>query len=447
MKDMRDFICKLEENDELMRIKKEVDVRHISSLVAQADKALYFENVRNYNMPVVSGLVGSRKRIALAMDNSEIDIGKEFNLAINKLINPENVKTAPCQEIVLKGDDVDLTKLPIPLLHKKDGGPYISGGISCAVDPEYGLNAGMYRLMFRKKNETGIDLASPTDMRKYYEKAYKRGEPLEIAIAIGLHPFEMLSARYKAPIDMNEFALAGGLHGEAVKLTRCKTIDVSVPANAEIILECEILPIGWTEDEGRFGEFSHIQGDIKWNPVVRVKAITHRRQPIFYILHMPSENDWLAQPATEAAAWRILKEASVEGVAVRATPGSCCNWGLVVAINKRPGEGKNALSALLSIGEVKQVIVTDADIDIFDQDELDWAMTFRVQADKDVLIMTGARGKHIDPSLKAWTKAKDALPTTAKLGIDATIPEDVPEEKYERLEYTYIDDVKLSDYT
>ena len=133
-------------------------------------------------------------------------------------------------------------------------------------------------------------------------------------------------------------------------------------------------------------------------------------------------------------------------MAVYATPGSCCYWEIVASIKKRPGEGKNALLALLSLAEVKMVIVTDDDINIYDPVELDWALTFRVQADRDVIIVSGARGKHIDPSMKAWTFSKDALPTTAKLGIDATIPEGVSRKRYERLTYPYLEDVKLSDY-
>jgi len=446
MEDFRGFVDRLERTGELLRIVKPVDARYVSSLVAQAKQALFLEKVRGFAYPVVSGIVGTRKRIALALDCPETIIGKKFNEGINKPISFKKVKDGPCKEVILRGDQVDLTRFPIPLLHEKDGGPYISGGVVCSTDPEYGLNAGMYRMMFRTKNQTGIDLVSPSDMRRYYERALQKGKPLEVGIAIGVHPFEMLSASYKAPIGMNEFAIAGGLHGEPVELIPCETVNVLVPANAEIILEGEILPIGWTEDEGRFGEFSHIQGDIKWNPVVRIKAITHRKDAIFYALHMPWENDWLAGPATEAGAWRILKEASVEPVAVQATPGSCCYWEIVAAIKKRPGEGKNAVLALLSIAEVKMVIVTDDDIDIFDPVELDWALTFRVQADKDVIIVQGGRGKHIDPSMKAWTFPKDELPTTAKLGIDATIPEGVPRRRYERLVYAFRDRVRLSDY-
>src|SRR5436309_1411647 len=285
---------------------------------------------------------------------------------------------------------------------------------------------------------------SEADIARRFEDGIRR--PVEIAVAVGVHPYEMLAASYKAPIDVDEYAIAGGLHGAPVDLVRCRTVDLEVPADAELVLEGELLPIGWTADEGPFGEFSHITGDVKWNPIFRVKCITHRRDPIFYMLQMPWENDWLAAPVIEAAGLQALRIASVEPVAIRAPVGGCCYWTLIASIRKRPGEGKNALLALLSVAEVKLAIVTDDDINIYDPDELDWAMTFRIQADHDVLIIPGARGKHIDPSVRAWSLGKGGLPTTAKLGIDATIPEGVPREQYERLRYFAKDAVRLEDY-
>src|SRR5207247_10594035 len=136
-------------------------------------------------------------------------------------------------------------------------------------------------------------------------------------------------------------------------------------AAVELAVGGERAAIGWTGDEGPFGEFNHITGEVKWNPIFRVRAITHRRDPIFYILQMPWENDWLAAPVIEAAGLQALRVASVEPVAIRAPVGGCCYWTLVAAIRKRPGEGKDALLAPLSVAEVKLAIVTDDGIDIY----------------------------------------------------------------------------------
>ena len=446
-KSFRDFLADLEKAGELRRVKKPVDLRDVSALVAQSREAALFETLAEYpGWRLAGGLVATRKRLALAMGSSENEVAMRFEASLDRPIEPILVGNAPCQEVVLEGEDADLTSIPYPLMHVRDGGPYISATCVVSKDPEYGRNVGSYRLMYRTPKETGIDLVSPSDMRFYYQRQLDRGKPLEIAVAIGVHPFEMLAASYKAPIDMDEYWIAGALHGAPVALVKCKSVDLEVPADAELVLEGELLPIGWSADEGPFGEFSHITGDVKWNPIFRVKCITHRYQPIFYFLQMPWENDWLSAPVTEAAGLRALRNASIKPVAIKAPVGSCGYWTLIASIKKRPGEGKNALLALLSVAEVKLAIVTDDDINIHDPDDLDWALTFRVQANRDVIIVEGARGKHVDPSVRAWELGKGGLPTTAKLGIDATIPEGIPKKFYRRLEYYGRDRVKLEDY-
>ena len=446
-KSFRDFLADLDAAGEISRIAKTVDPRDMSGLAAQNDKATVFEAVAGYpGWRVATALLSTRRRLAVTLGCAEDRIAQTFEAAAARAVEPEMTADAPCQEVVIEGDDVDLAALPYPIMHVHDGGPYISGTFVVSRDAEYGRNAGSYRMMYRTPTETGIDLVSPSDMRFYYQRALDRGEALPIAVAIGVHPFEMLAASYKAPIRTDELTLAGGLHGEPVRLARCRTVDLEVPADAEIVLEGEILPIGWTADEGPFGEFSQISGDVKWNPVFRVRCVTHRRDPIFYMLQMPWENDWLSAPVTEAAGLQALRVASVEPVAIRAPVGSCGYWTLIASIKKRPGEGKNALLALLSVAEVKLAIVTDEDIDINDPDDVDWALTFRVQADRDLITLAGARGKHVDPSIRAWELGQGGLPLTAKLGIDATIPEGIPRWLYKRIQTYGKDRVRLEDY-
>jgi 2,5-furandicarboxylate decarboxylase 1 len=447
-KSFRDFLDELGDAGEMRTIKQPIDVRDVSALIGQSKHALTFDTLKDYpDWRLCGGLITSRKRLALAMGSSENDIATRLEKGLAAPIEPVMVVDAPCQEVVHLGEDVDLTKIPIPLMHVFDGGPYISGTLVTSKDPEFGRNVGSYRLMYRSPTETGIDLVSPSDMRFYYQRQLDKGLPLDIAIAVGVHPYEMLAASFKAPIDFDEYAIAGGLHGQPVPLVKCKTVDLEVPADSEFVLEGQILPIGWTADEGPFGEFSQISGDVKWNPIFKVNCITRRRNPIFYLLQMPWENDWLCAPVTEAAGLQALRVASVKPIAIRAPVGGCGYFTLIASIRKRPGEGKNALLALLSVAEVKLAIVTDEDIDIHDPDDLDWALTFRVQADRDLVIVDGARGKHIDPSLKAWELGKGALPTTAKLGIDATIPEGVPKKFYKRIQYFGNNQLKLEELT
>lgn len=440
MEDFRSMLQRLQEAGLMDKIEEPVDVRELPRYFANSAKALYFNNIKDYSMPVVGGIFWTRERLAKALGCREGELGHLLLKGIENPIPVSIVNEAPVQEVVCTGEEVDLTELPIPFLHDKDGGAYITSGVVVADDEEFGFNAGMYRLMYRTPQETGIDLVSPSGLRKYYQKKLEKGEPLPISVALGVHGYEALAATYKAPLGVNEMEIAGGMHGRPVEMVRCKTNNLLVPANAEIVLEGELLPIGWEADEGPFGEFAGMNGDLKWNPVFRITAITRRKDSIFYSLLMPWENAWLGAPMTEAAVWRILKEVGVQTKAVKVVEGSACRWSVVASIaNKTAGEGKNAVLALLALPEVKQAIVTDDDIDIFNQKELDWALTFKVQPDRDVYILSGLKAKHVDPSVRPWELAKGQLPVTSKIGIDATIPEGIPKIYYERIKPAVIE--------
>jgi len=427
---------------ELVEIKKPVDIRHIATLVDQAKTALLFRHVMGYDMPVLSGLIKSRERIALAMGCRFGEAEAKLRRALDHPIEPVTVASSPAREIVRTGGEVDLFALPIPLFSVYDGGPMITAGVTLARDPEHGLNAGIYRFQVKEPNLTGIDIVTPNNLRKFAEKAYAAGRPLPISINIGTHPFELIASTYKAPIGVSEMAIAGGLRGEPVPLTPCQTVDVPCLADAEVVLEAEILPTGWTKPEGRFGEFTRLMGGLHWNPHVRVRAIAMRRDAVYYALHMPWENIWVSAPIYEAALRRVLKEAGVQVTAINVTPGGCCHWHAVVAITKHPGDGKNAILAALSVADMKHVVIVDDDIDVFDGMEVEWAMATRVQADRDVMIISDARSKPLDPSLPP---TPGHIPTTAKCGVDATIPDNVPRERYQRITYAYAGEVTLAE--
>ena len=207
-------------------------------------------------------------------------------------------------------------------------------------------------------------------------------------------------------------------------------------ADAEIVLEAEVLPTGWTWPEGRFGEFTRLMGGLHWNPLVRIKAISMRKDAIYYNLHMPWENTWLAAPTRYAAIRQALRTAGVQVKDINVTLGGCAFWHAVISIKKQPGEGKNALLAALSVMDLKHVVVVDDDIDVNDPTEVEWAIATRVQGDRDMMIVSNARAKPLDPSLP---QGYGVVPTGAKVGIDATIPEGIPREYYERITYAYAD--------
>ncbi len=431
---------------ELVEISKPVDIRHIAALVDQSDKALLFTNVNGYDMPVVSGVINSRERLSIAMGCEFGEIEGRVRDGLDRPKAPNMVNSGPAREILLEGDDVDLFKLPIPLFSVLDGGPMITAGVTLARDPDGevdGINAGVYRLLVKERNLTGIDIVTPNNLRRFAEKAYAKGEALPISINIGTHPIEVIAATYKAPLGTSEVEIAGGMRGEGLSLTPCKTIDIPCIADAEIVLEAEILPTGWTKPEGRFGEFTRLMGGLHWNPHVRIKAISMRKNAVYYALHMPWENIWPSGPIYEAAVRRVLYEAGVQTTAVNITPGGCCHWHAVVAIKPHPGDGKNAITAALSVADMKHVTVVDDDIDVFDPVDVEWAVATRVQADRDVVIISNMRSKPLDPSLYIEV---GKVPTTAKMGIDATISNDVPRERFHRIAYAYADQVKLEDY-
>lgn len=446
--DFRGLLKRLKEAGQLMEIDKSVDLRYVSGLRSKTDNPMLFKNIQGYpGWSVAAGVVANEESLAVALDMPRSEMAAYFNKAQNNPIGPKQVSEAPVKEEIYTGDDVDVTSIPIPILHDKDGGPYITSGVVFVKDPDIGPNAGMYRFMYRKDNELAIDLNSPSDLRLFYEKALEKDEPLEIAIAVGLHYKDLLAAAFKAPTGIYEMELAGGLWGESVKMVPGETVDVDVPADAEIIIEGQIEPKGWFEKEGPFGDVAGLQEGLKQNPVVTITGITHRKNPIFHSLLMPWETNWLHAPAHEAACLSALQTARVEVSALKMTLGGGCLWEVIAAIKKRAGEGKNALMSLLSVAEIKKAIVTDADVDIYDPIEVDRAVTLRVQADKDVIVISGARGKHLDPSIRSWEMGAGGLPLTAKLGIDATIPEGIGKEHYQDLTYAYSDEVSLKDYT
>jgi 2,5-furandicarboxylate decarboxylase 1 len=441
----RQLLDRLRQAGELVDLHQPIDIRHIATLVDQADTALCFHNVIGYDIPVVSGIVRSRERAMIAMGcKSYPEIEAQLKHAIDHPIEPKTVNTSPTRDVSQYGDEVDLYRLPIPMSSIYDGGPMITAGIAIARDPELGMNSGIYRFIVKEKNLTGIDIVTPNNMRLFAERAYKAGRPCPISISIGTHPFEITGAGYRAPLGIDEMAIAGGLRGQPVALAPCKTIDLPYIADAEIVLEAEILPTGWTWPEGRFGEFTRLMGGLHWNPLVRVKAIHRRRDAIYYALHMPWENTWLAAPVRYTAIRQALKTAGVVVKDINVTLGGCAFWHAVISIKKQPGEGKNALLAALSVMDLKHVVVVDDDIDVFNPTEVEWAIATRVQGDRDVMIVNNARAKPLDPSLPPTPTG--VVPTTAKVGIDATIPERVPREAYERITYAYANTARIGDY-
>jgi 2,5-furandicarboxylate decarboxylase 1 len=436
----REFVDGLRHTGQLIDVKKPVDIRHIAALVDKSDKALVFHNVNGYAMPVVSGVANSRERIGFGLGCDYAEIYKRSQHGLENPIEPVEVHSGPVREVLQTGDEVDLFELPIPMFSVHDGGPMITAGVTVARDDFGTFNAGMYRFLVKERNLTCIDIVTSNDLQRIARKALAENKPVPISISIGTSLAVNMGAAYRAPIGTNELTLAGGIAGEAVRLTPCETVDVPCIADAEIVLEAEILPTGWTKPEGRFGEFTRLMGGLHWNPHVRINAVSMRQDAMYYALHMPWEVILTGAPNREAALRNAFKLGNLELTAVNVTPGASCYFHAIVAIRKRPGDAKHAIMAALMASDLKRVVVVDDDIDVFDPLDVEWAMATRVQADRDIVIVPDCRSKPLDPSLRI---TPGITPVTAKYGVDATIPDDLPRERFERIAYAFADSVSL----
>ena len=293
--DLRSYIdrVKSERPDDFLTISKEVDPAYeITATIVKMEKeakrrpVMVFENVKGTDFPVMSNMHASRPRLAMALGCSPRDMQKTFLAAMENPIPPKEVNNGPCKEVILKGADVNMKALPQVVHHGGDGGPYITAAISFAKDPDTGVyNCAYNRLMITGKDSTSIHLTLGKHLWEFHKVAEARGEPLQVAFAIGVHPAIALGALSIGSIDEDETAIMGGLFGEGMEVVRCETLDLLVPAQAEMIIEAEIQP-GATVDEGPFGEFTGYSLGAREREVVKVTAITHRKDAYFYDMNV-----------------------------------------------------------------------------------------------------------------------------------------------------------------
>ena len=400
----------------------------LAAVAARLDgnpRAVLFRRAGPEGAALVGNAMGSRARLALALDTDERSLMPTILERLGAPIPPIEVARdeAPVQEAVLEGDDADLTALPVHLQHALDGAPYISAGLDFSRDPATGFtNIGMRRLMLRGRREAGIDLNAPSDLRAIYGGAHSRGERLAVAIVVGAHPSDAIASLSLVP-PQDELALLGGVRGAPVPIVKCVTSDLMVPADAEMVLEGHLDPAGWSEPEGPYGEYVGYYGVLKSNPVFHLSAITRRRDALFQTVtiggrHMDTtDTAQICALKTEVSLWKALETAVREPVGVYVTASCGGMYNARVSLRQRvPGEARNAIAAVFgSNADVKHVFVTDADIDIFSDSELDWALATRFQADRDFVVASGFRAVPLDPSLQGERAG-------AKAGFDLTVP-------------------------
>lgn len=451
-RDLREFIKVLEQHGELKRIGTEVDaeleITEITDRVVKAGgPALLFEKVKGYDIPVLINLFGSLRRIELALNTEDLDAtGAEMSrllqpelpqtffeklkvlprLAQLSSFIPKAVRSGPCKEVIVK--EPDLTQLPVLKCWPGDSGRFITLPLVFTQDPETGRrNVGMYRMQVFDARTTGMHWHIHKDGAEHYRKACARGERLPVAVALGADPATIYAATAPLPQGVDELLLAGFLRREPVELVRCETVEIEVPANAEIVLEGYVDP----EErrlEGPFGDHTGYYSLADYYPVFHVTCITHRKNPIYpaTVVGRPVMEDAFIGKATERLFLPLIRLQLPEVVDINFPVEGVVHNCVVVSIKKSfPGHARKIIHAVWGMGQLffcKVVIVVDDHVNVQDMSEVWWRVFNNIDPRRDVTLSEGP--------LDVLDHSSPRFAYGSKMGIDAT--RKWPGEGYER---------------
>lgn len=420
MRDLQTFLRDLKEKypEEIAYVEAPVDpLFEPSALVAKLDAikkrpVVIFRNIKGSTYTTVTNVTASRKRLALALGVAPDKMVPRYIDAIRNPISPVEVDTGPVFEEVTTGSDVNILTFPRITHHRDDAGPYFTGAIVLCKDPESGrYNASFNRLMIRDERHTGIHLTTNKHLWHSFIKNESQGKSLEIAILIGVHPAVALGALYIGGMDDDELGIMGALAGEPLRMAQCRTIDMKVPVDAEILLEAEILP-NVRSEEGPFGEFTGYSIGQRKREVVNIRAVCRKKSPLFYDISVGQFDHLLLSTLPMEASLYTHVKAAVPTVSAVRIPAPFTAF--LSIKNAAPGMANNAVLAAISADMyLKQVVVVDDDVNIFDTGRVLWAMGTRCQPHRDVMVLPNLRGSDLDPSC-----APDGF--SSKIGIDAT---------------------------
>jgi 2,5-furandicarboxylate decarboxylase 1 len=434
LSDLNGVIAFLSKQRRLVRVKTAVDPMLELGGVAMkfhGGNPVLFESAKGSPFPVFAGLYWNRAILSEIFAVEETRLPFHFAEAVAEWraapVHPVVVNAAPCQEVVEK--KWDLRDLPAPQVGIKEGGRYLTAAVVVANDPDTGVrNASIMRCMITGRDRLTCLMDIGRHLRDYYERAEARGKPLEITINDGVDPAVHIASvvpAVAAPIELDELGIASHLLGEPLALVKAKTVDVDAVASAQFVIEAEILP-GVREPEGPAAEVTgyYAQRDERW--VIRVKGITRRKKPIWHTI-IPGREVYNAVGLMAEAS--IFRAVSAQVPALRdvvLTYGGCGFYHAVIQVEKKlEGIQRNAvLATLAAFPPLKQVTVVDADVNIRDPQDVEWALATRFRPDRDIILIPEARGHELNPVTDAGI--------VCKLGLDATAPWPRPE-KFERL--------------
>ncbi len=414
--------------------------------------ALYFEKVKGSEIPLIINLTATPERLALALGSTIEDVVRTYGERLAERIPPIWVarEEAPVKEVIWTGEQVDLGKLPFLWHNAQDGGPYITSGVGIVRDPESGaINAGVYRHQVYGRDEIGVWFIDTHHGAYIYRANEAAGRPTPIVIAIGHHPALIMGAVSRIPGIGGELEAAGALLGEPVRLVEAETCDLPVPADAEIVLEGEVLPYQRRE-EGPFGEWPghYMAGGPK--PIIKIKAITMRRDAIYYdIFSANREHLVLGALPRMGSIYRAVKQV-VPGVKAVHVPAHSRMHCYISIRKERDAEVKKAAFAALNTEpeNLKLVVVVDDDINVFNDGEVMWAIGTRFDAARDLLVIPDWSGPGgLLPT--GWEYHEDGTRTPKMVSamiLDATKPAPpVPYPERARVPEEAVDAADLSD--
>jgi 2,5-furandicarboxylate decarboxylase 1 len=434
--DLQACIRWLEQTGNLTRVTSPVGLEHELAGVAhrlEGGKPVLFEQVRNSRFPIFTGLYWNRSMLAgifgCPVERLSFLLSEAVAAWRQNPVAPVVVNQAAAHEVTM--DTPDLRCLPAPTHALDDGGAYLDCSAVIAKDPDTGVrNLSIHRMMIAGPQRITMLMDMGRHLRDYYERAERQGKPLEITISNGVDPSVYMAAvvpSSAAPIETDELGIASQLLGRPVELVRSRTVEAEGIANAQFIIEAEILP-HVREQEGPFGEVAgyYAQQDNRW--VVNVKSISHRKSPVFHTL-IPGKEVFNSVGLMGEANIFNLVSRQVPGIkAVYLPHGGCGFYHAVVQIKKVfEGSQRNALMATMAaFPALKQVTIVDDDVDIYNPEDVEWAMCTRFDPANDILLVTKALGHELNPV------TKDGL--TTKIGFDATAPFPMPSQ-YRRVKF------------
>ena len=441
--DLRSYLELLESHHNVVRVERSVSLKHelanaAVSVQRQLGKACLFINVENTDWPVFANAVSTPNQAALALECQLEEISDVMERALDPSagVPTEQVSSAPWMENTLGREELDLWKLPIPTHGEHDGGPFITGGITIAKDPQTGRgNLSYNRMQILGPRTLGFNVNEWRHVMQFYRHQEAQEQPLEIAVAIGVDPAVSIAAGARYPDD--ELRIAGAIRQRGIPVCPGMETGIFIPVGSEIVIE-GYLPPHQRQAEGPLAEFHGYYGELWESPVLEVTAVHYRSSPIFQtIIPGEAEHIYIGNVLPREPLLRRFAEhvsAHITGLHI---PPYGNGFAAVVQLEKQnPGEPKNvALAAFSAHVNIKKVIVVDPDVNIYDPADVLWALTNRVDWSRDFFTVPGAQGHEMDPTA-------DERGIHTKIGIDATYKPD-RRDYGERIRYPSLD---LTDY-